>query len=253
MSEPMAFSAVLFDLFDTLVIFDRRRLPLLSVKGREVRSTAGYLHAVLCEQVACAVTLETFHEALLGSWRDAEQKRAIDYREVPATERFGDLLERLGIAPGARPPTLVPALLDTHRRELTKAADFPPHHVKLLGRLAERYRLAVVSNFDYSPTAVGLLEAAGVAGLFDAIVVSDAVGWRKPKAEIFEVALRRLGVTPTEALFVGDRADIDVVGAHGIGMPVAWINRDAEPLPSDVAPPSFEIRDLGELQRILGV
>ena len=51
--------------------------------------------------------------------------------------------------------------------------------------------------------------------------------------------------------FVGDRADIDVVGAQEIGMPVAWINRAAEPLPAGIAPPAYEIRDLAELERIL--
>jgi hypothetical protein len=36
-------------------------------------------------------------------------------------------------------------------------------------------------------------------------------------------------------------------------MPVAWINRQQDPLPPDVTPPTFEIRDLEELRSILGV
>ncbi|MGH7403883.1 MAG: HAD family hydrolase, partial [Candidatus Rokuibacteriota bacterium] len=63
----------------------------------------------------------------------------------------------------------------------------------------------------------------------------------------------RMKVRPAEALFVGDRADIDVVGARGVGMPTAWINREAAPLPTDVQPPDFEIRDLAELPAILGI
>ena len=98
-----------------------------------------------------------------------------------------------------------------------------------------------------------MLRVAGVVDLFDTIVVSDAVGWRKPRPEIFDQALRRLGVDASDALFVGDRADIDVVGAQRIGMPVAWVNRDRAPLPDGVAPPDYEIRDLGELGPILGV
>ena len=83
------------------------------------------------------------------------------------------------------------------------------------------------------------------------IVVSDEVGWRKPHPEIFSRALADLGVTPAEALFVGDRADIDVVGAQRLGMPSVWINRDARPLPPGIAPPDYEVRDLSELSRIV--
>ena len=85
------------------------------------------------------------------------------------------------------------------------------------------------------------------------IVVSDEVGWRKPRRDIFDAALDRLGVRAEESLFVGDRADMDVLGAQQIGMDAAWINRDGEKLPPGVAPPTYEIRDLGELAGILGV
>ena len=60
-------------------------------------------------------------------------------------------------------------------------------------------------------------------------------------------------MAPADALFVGDRADIDVVGAQRMGMPVAWVNRERKPLPVGIARPDYEIGDLGELGPILGV
>ena len=242
--------AVLFDLFDTLVTFDRDRLPLLHVNGRTVRSTAGHLHEEL-RPLAPEVDLPRFVDALLWSWQEAERIRAIDHREVAAPQRFELLFRRLGLGPAAIPPDAVHHLLQTHGRELSKASEFPAHHGPLLRRLAREYRLAVVSNFDYTPTARRILDTAGVTELFGTIVVSDEVGWRKPKALIFEEACRRLSIEPAQALFVGDRADIDVVGAQAVGMPVAWINRGGEPLPPGIAPPDFEIRDLAELEDIL--
>jgi len=110
-----------------------------------------------------------------------------------------------------------------------------------------------VSNFDFTPTARGVLEREGIIDLFETIVVSDEIGWRKPLPVIFETALNRLGVSPAEAVHVGDRADADVAGAHGCGMHAIWINRDAAVLPSGIKPPQHEIRDLGELAHILGV
>jgi len=41
------------------------------------------------------------------------------------------------------------------------------------------------------------------------------------------VAAERLGVAPHEALYVGDRRDVDVAGAHAAGMHAAWIGTSA--------------------------
>jgi putative hydrolase of the HAD superfamily len=243
----MAYRAVFFDLFDTLVRFQRDRLPEIEINGKTVRSTAGHLHAVLARH-APEVSLERCYAALLTSWQEAERLRAIDHREVAARERFSYFFRALELTP---PAGLDEALIEAHREQLARAASFPAHHRPLLERLERDHCLAVVSNFDYSPTAFGILEAAGVRGLFRAIVVSDEVGWRKPRADIFHEALRRTGVEPHSTLFVGDRIDIDVAGAHAVGMDAAWINPDRDPLPPGVAPPLYEIRDLAELEAIV--
>jgi FMN phosphatase YigB (HAD superfamily) len=86
---------------------------------------------------------------------------------------------------------------------------------------------------------------------FEVIVVSDAVGWRKPAPAIFRQALDRMGLDVGDALFVGDRADIDVAGARAMGMDVAWLNPAAEPLPPGLEPPTYELRDLADLRPIL--
>ena len=248
----MTYRAVLFDLFDTLVWFDRERLPEVSVNGKVMRSTAGRLHEAF-QPFAPRVGLAQFVEALQWSWQEAERLRGESHREVAAPERLGLLIGRLGLDASMLAPEAVPRLLSTHMRELSKAVVFPPHHGPLLDRLRRRHRLAVVSNFDYTPTARGILEREGIAHLFEEIVVSDEVGWRKPKPVIFETALRRLGVRAGEALHVGDRADLDVAGAQGVGIDAVWINRDAGALPAGLGPPQFEIRDLQELTRILGI
>jgi FMN phosphatase YigB (HAD superfamily) len=232
------------------VLFDSARLPLVEINGKRVHTTAHLLQERLSRD-APGVTLEACYGALVESWREAERLRALDEREVPAPQRFRDFLRRLGLDHANLPPALVTDLIDTHRRELGRAAEFPDHHGPLLRALGERTRLAVVSNFDYTPTALDILERAGVATLFETIVVSDEVGWRKPHPAIFAHALERLRVPPSQALFVGDRADIDVVGAQRAGMHAVWINRGAQPLPAGIGPPEFEVRDLAELAGIM--
>jgi len=244
------YRAVLFDLFDTLVRFDRERLPLVRVNGREIRSSVGRLHEVLAAS-APHVTLEALHGAMGESWKEAERLRAIDHREVAAPERFAYLFRCLSLDPEACAPGLITTLIETHRAELAKAVAFPPHHRALLDDLRQRYRMAVVSNFDYTPTALAILGAAGIVEHFETIVVSDTVGWRKPAPLIFQQTLDHMGLAPDDTLFVGDRIDIDVAGAQAMGMDSAWINPDAEPIPSGLKPPTYEVRDLADLRPIL--
>ncbi|MDH2416127.1 HAD family phosphatase [Nocardioides sp. CER19] len=53
---------------------------------------------------------------------------------------------------------------------------------------------------------------------FDEVVISGEVGLRKPDAAIYRLALGRLGVEPSNAIFVDD-AEPNVEGARAIGMP----------------------------------
>ena len=248
----MTYRAVLFDLFDTLVTLDRDRLPELTVNGKVMRSTAGKLYEAF-RPFAPGIGLDRFVDTLRWSWQEAERLRNEDHREVAASERLTMAFRRLDLDPGELGPEPLQAVLDAHMRELSNAVVFPPHHGPLLRALRARYRLALVSNFDYSPTALGVLDRAGITDLFETILVSDEVGWRKPKPMIFELALGRLGVDAADGLFVGDRIDIDVAGAQGVGMGSAWVNPERVPLPPDIPPPDYEIRDLAELGPILGI
>jgi putative hydrolase of the HAD superfamily len=61
--------------------------------------------------------------------------------------------------------------------------------------------------------------------LFDAVVISGDVGLHKPQPEIYELACERLGVAPTEAVFVDDLRE-NCAGAEAVGM-AAVLHRDA--------------------------
>jgi putative hydrolase of the HAD superfamily len=101
----------------------------------------------------------------------------------------------------------------------------------LLESLRERdLKLALVSN-TASPEWLlePILERQGITERVDAIVLSSEVGKRKPHRAIFERALSELGVEPSEALFVGDRLEADVLGASRVGMKTVqavWFRAD---------------------------
>ena len=62
------YSTVLFDLFDTLVRFNRDRLPAAQIDGREVRSSVARLYPAAAPALP-GVTLEAFYGAILWSYR----------------------------------------------------------------------------------------------------------------------------------------------------------------------------------------
>jgi putative hydrolase of the HAD superfamily len=57
-----------------------------------------------------------------------------------------------------------------------------------------------------------------LAGLRDRIVMSAAIGFRKPAAEFFREVVRRAGCESHEVLFVGDDRDNDYEGARAAGL-----------------------------------
>jgi HAD superfamily hydrolase (TIGR01549 family) len=242
--------AIFFDLFDTLVHYDRSQLPELRINGQVIHSTAGGLYPILAE-AAPHIELQAFYDAVLWSWQEAEKIRDQEGREVSAPTRFTAIFQRLGLDPASLPQGLLGTLLEAHKRLFSRAAVFPEAYRQLLHRLSERFRLAIVSNFDYSATVHLILERESITRYFDAIVVSDEIGWRKPTPVIFREALRRLSLEPSEVLFVGDRAEIDVLGAKQVGMSAAWVNPAREPLPNGAPSPDIEIRSLTDLEPYL--
>lgn len=62
-----------------------------------------------------------------------------------------------------------------------------------------------------------------LAPLLDDIVISKAVGVGKPNPRIYQLALERLGVAPSETWFVGDSPRNDVWGPQQIGLRTAFL------------------------------
>jgi len=78
------------------------------------------------------------------------------------------------------------------------------------------YRIACLSNGSHEWT-LQVITDHGLRELFDDIVLSGDVGIVKPDPKIYEYALKKLGISPAEAIFVDDRqANVDAGEACGI-------------------------------------
>lgn len=73
----------------------------------------------------------------------------------------------------------------------------------------------------------------------------------KPHPAIFENALQQIGVEAGQAVYVGDRPDIDVRGAQGAGMRAVLIHTPYQDAPLDEVVPDAVIDELPELPAAL--
>ena len=114
------------------------------------------------------------------------------------------------------------------------------------------FRIGVVTNGeDYGQNRK--VDYLGLRNYVDSIVISGAVGCKKPDPAIFDHACRELEVEASQCWFVGDHPMKDVVAARQVGMRAVWIRDDHtyHEWPEGEAKPSYEIETLPELLEIM--
>ncbi len=121
-----------------------------------------------------------------------------------------------------------------------------------VGETVERLRgdhaLGVITNGD------GKLQRAKSLRLelgIELVVISAECGFEKPDPRIFAHAVSLAGVEPREAVFVGDRLDVDIAGAQAAGMRAVWFNHWGGSLNGTTAEPDAVIERFGELPGVL--
>lgn len=249
-STVKRYQAILFDLFNTVAIWQPERLPPFEWRGKTTPSTMGILRETV-EKHVTAAPFEAFLDALWETNDELGKRRTSDMREIPSIERFALTLEKMGY-PSAFDTRRVAEILSLRHMELlASAVEIPDTHVDFLRRVGDHYSLALVSNFDHSPTARNILARDGAADYFDPIVISDDHGWRKPHPIIFTDTLNKLGVAAEDALYVGDSVEDDIVGAKGAGLDVAWVNSRGSELPPDSPEPDYIVTAIPALADVL--
>jgi len=111
---------------------------------------------------------------------------------------------------------LSPHVVAEHRRANLWTEPLPGAALGLASLHNAGFIVGCVSNAD--GTVDRLLAEAGLAGHLAFIVDSGAVGIEKPDPRIFAIALEKAGVSPAEAMYVGDVYAVDVVGARRAGI-----------------------------------
>jgi putative hydrolase of the HAD superfamily len=172
---------------------------------------------------AAAAAVEVDPEPFHAAW----SATAIDRQ----TGRAGDLEENLrtvAARAGAWPTDAQIAEILQDRAELYRKWFVPrPGAEEVLRELRDRgIPTALVSMC--APDTPAMWRASPLGGLIDVEVFSCEVGLRKPHPEIYLAATERLGVDPTECLYVGDGAYAELTGASAVGMRAVLIRDPAD-------------------------
>jgi len=235
----MPIKAVLFDMFDTL---------LMIRKNQEFYSPSLMRMYRYLNKNGINVSFGTFQKAYIKARDKLYAKADANLEEPHFNVRVSGALKSLGYNCDVSSPIVASATAE-FCEEFMNFVYLDEKHEKLLRTLHGKYKLGIISNFAIPECVHELLKTHDLDKLFDAIVVSGAVNKRKPSPEIFEHTLKALGVSASETVFVGDTLDADIEGAKAVGMKAVYIKRRVEKV--EQVRPDQTIKSLSELPMAL--
>ncbi len=110
-------------------------------------------------------------------------------------------------------------------------------------------RLAILSNGTASMLG-DILNKAGIADRFEAVLSADSVGLFKPAEPVYAMAPDRLGIDPEDTYFISSNG-WDIAGSAAFGYRAIWINRGGLAMDRMPAEPEHVLDGLAGLPKLL--
>lgn len=105
----------------------------------------------------------------------------------------------------------------------------------LLEYLSGKYILCAVTNGPYEQQRKRL-KAANMLSFFDHLFVSEQIGFEKPSENFFDACFAALpGISPAEAIIIGDSITADMMGGLQYGIQTCWFNYHHSAPPQDLS------------------
>ena len=188
-------------------------------------------------------------EALTALWRDRQLQytwlRTLQNRYADFWQVTGDALDFALESLGLEAPGVHARLMELY----LGLEPFPEVSEVLRALRARGLKTAILSNG--SPAMLeALVQRAGLADMFDAVLSADAVGAFKTHPKVYQLALDALGL-PAQAIAFQSSNGWDAFGASDFGMRAVWCNRKGQPRERLPGAPDAEVRTLAELPRLL--
>ena len=206
--------AVFFDLYQTLICYDPPQeeslAKVLSELGIEITPEALRRPVVAADEF-----IYQENSRLPISKRSDEEKKSLfaQYQAMllkeagiePTSELIGSILSKMQQIKFNRVlfDDVLPALTELKKRGLI---------------------LGLISNVDSDITP--LFDKLGLSPLLQVVITSQDMGYFKPQPEIFKEAAKQASIQVSEAMYIGDQYQIDVLGAKKAGMQGVLLDRN---------------------------
>lgn len=174
-----------------------------------------------------ALDASAFLNLLSAKYAEFDRQRQTDWVEYTTEWILTSTLAELG-APPPPPGVLAEALRAYYAFSETQWSPMPGVHETLHQLRAEGFRLAIISNASDDGNVQRLIDQADLRSYFDPIIVSAAVGLRKPNPKIFDRVLGPWDLKPAECVMIGDTLGADILGAQLAGLRHIWLTAQAD-------------------------
>lgn len=197
--------------------------------GTLIRLTksVGHHYSLVAQRQGLALDTKVLDAAFAQVWREMPRRPATGRpREDDDKAWWRDLVERmLNRIPVAIDPLDRDSFFEAAYGHFAEAGVWQlyPEVYLVLENLAERYQLAIISNFDGRLRVI--LEHLAVSRFFRHVFVSSEMGADKPDPAIYRRALEISRLLPNEVLHVGDDPERDWAAARVVGLEVFELQR----------------------------
>jgi putative hydrolase of the HAD superfamily len=124
--------------------------------------------------------------------------------------------EGIGVPWGAAAERALGRIAEYHREHNLWNQPDPQAHAVFQTLHGRGLMLGMISNSN--GWVERLVMENGLRPYFHFVLDSRLIGVEKPDPRIFQIALDQVGISPAEALYIGDLYSIDVVGSRAAGM-----------------------------------
>ena len=234
--------AVIFDYVGTLVI----------CRGYSMEASRLKLYRALVSE-GFDVTEDRFVQAYIVAHEKYRKVRYEQLREVTNAVWVAEALRSLGFQ--ANPDDCrVKAALNVFFQDFIDSLELRDGAKKLLKKAQANCKVGLITNFTYAPVIYKSLPHLEINAFFNAVVVSEENGWRKPCSQIFQDALNKLQVQPNEAIYIGDSPIEDIKGAKEAGLKTVFVPsqfNSIETLAESQQKPDYTAKDLKDISKKL--
>ncbi|MGD0202588.1 MAG: HAD family hydrolase [Candidatus Bathyarchaeia archaeon] len=234
--------AVIFDYVGTLV----------NCGNYTMEASREKLHAALANE-GFDVAKDKFLEAYIQAHEKYRKIRYEQLREVTNAVWVAEALCNLGFKATAD-DYRIKAALNVFFKDYVDMLELRAGAKKLIKQAKEQCKVALISNFTHAPVIYSSLRKLGMNTFFNAVVISEENGWRKPSSHIFQDALNKLLVQAKEAVYIGDSPIEDIKGAKQAGLKTVFVASQFNTLKDlldSLQKPDFIAKDLQSISESL--